>query len=68
MEETVRELFKDIFVNVKLRCQHEIEKPYYSAKCFTAVCFNCSIADIEISSSKDIYLYCSKCETGLGFK
>ncbi|CAG8697194.1 14904_t:CDS:2 [Rhizophagus irregularis] len=56
-EETVRELFKDIFVNAKLSCQYEMEKPYYSAKCFTAVCFNCGIADIEIPSSNDTYPY-----------
>lgn len=67
-EETVKELFKDIFVNAKLSCQHEMERPYYSAKCFTAVCFNCGITDVEIPSSNDTYPYCSECETGPGFK
>jgi hypothetical protein len=67
-QETVRELFKDIFVNAKLCCQYEMKRPYYSAKCFTAVCFNCGIADVKIPSSNNTYPYCSKYETGPGFK
>jgi hypothetical protein len=67
-DETVKDLFKDIFVNAKLSCQQEIERSYYSAKCFTVICFNCGIADIEIPSSNDTYPYCNECEMGPGFK
>ena len=45
-----------------------MERSYYSAKCFIAVYFNCSMADVEIPSNNDTYPYCSKCEIGLGFK
>ncbi|CAB5380292.1 unnamed protein product [Rhizophagus irregularis] len=59
---------EDIFVNAKLSCQQEMERTYYSTKCFMAVCFNCGIADIEIPSSNDTYPYCNECEIGPGFK
>ena len=67
-DKTVRDLFKDIFVNAKLSYQQEMKRSYYSAKYFTVVCFNCDIADIEIPSSNDTYSYYNECETDLKFK
>ena len=69
MEEQDQEKeFQDIFVSSKLSCQQEMERSYYSAKCFTAVCFNSGVADVTIPDSNDTYPYCDECETNPGFK
>ncbi|CAG8633361.1 11116_t:CDS:2 [Ambispora leptoticha] len=59
-EDSINELFSRVFVNDSLSCSATIEKPYYSAGIYPAVCIECGCRDAN-RLAKDEHPRCSNC-------
>jgi len=59
-DDPIYKLFQHVFVNDSWSCASPIEKPYYSAGIFPAVCFLCGNRDVT-NPSKGEHLLCARC-------
>ncbi|CAG8605330.1 10634_t:CDS:2 [Racocetra persica] len=59
-EDSINELFSRVLINDSLSCSATIEKPYYSAGIYPAVCIECGCRDVN-RPAKDEYPCCSDC-------
>ncbi|CAG8852561.1 41744_t:CDS:2, partial [Gigaspora margarita] len=61
IDNSIREIFKRVFVNDSWICDFSIEKLYYFAKIYSDICYLCGSFKIELSISKSTQLVCRSC-------
>ncbi|RIB24902.1 hypothetical protein C2G38_2280540 [Gigaspora rosea] len=59
-EDSISELFSRVFVNDSLFCSATIEKPYYSAGIYPAICIKCGCRNVN-KPTKNEHPHCSNC-------